>query len=78
MMMDLPEARKANRQKMEQAVKSKLDELDSQFKERDQKIQKIVENEQLDTSPVGSMMGSSNRAPAVTKNLLKMNTGMFI
>ena len=76
---DLPEARHINRQKIKQAVTDKLDQLEREFQERDDKIQRIVETEQsMSGSNVHvSRMSTTNEVP-VTQNLLKMDTGKFI
>ena len=73
---DLPEARHINRQKIKQAVTDKLDQLEREFQERDDKIQRIVETEQsMSGSNVHvSRMSTTNEVP-VTQNLLKMDTG---
>ena len=59
-------------------MSDKLDQLEREFAERDDKIQQIVESEQR---PLGGgynmRMSTTNEVPA-TQNLLKMDTGKFI
>ena len=75
---DIPEARQINKQKIKQAVEDKLNQLEREFLNRDDKIQRIVESEQSmsGTAPNGRM-SATNEVP-LTQNLLKMDTGKFI
>ena len=43
---DLPGARHLNKQKLGQAVHDRVNELEQEFQDRDDKIQRIVESEQ--------------------------------
>ena len=55
-----------------------MEQLEREFLDRDEKIQRIVESEQSmsGTAPL-ARMSTTNEVPA-TQNLLKMDTGKFI
>ena len=60
-------------------MSDKLDQLEREFAERDDKIQRIVESEQrpLGGGSYNMRMSTTNEVPT-TQNLLKMDTGKFI
>ena len=68
-----------NKEKLGQAVMDKVNQLEKEFQDRDDRVQKIVESEQsLSSSKLNNHIVTQVEATANVQNLLKMDTSKFI
>ena len=77
--LELPEARAQNRENLKKAVADKVNQLEQEFVDRDNKIQQIVESEEkMNSSRLKKLKTSSNLLPGGHKLVSKIETGKFI
>jgi DUF1009 family protein len=84
LLVDIPQAKKMNKEVLDKAVNDRLNELGKQFRERDEYVQRVVMEEQdlterqNDTKSRLRSIQHALHSNQKVQNIMKLDTGNFI